>query len=98
VVEVTFEEFHASLIGASPSEKLSPPLRALWWAENGNWHSAHKLVQDEETREAAWVHAYLHRVEGDIGNARYWYGQAGRPAADGDLAAEWRSICDALLK
>jgi hypothetical protein len=52
----------------------------------------------EESRDAAWVHAYLHRVEGDLDNAGYWYRQARRPAASGPLPAEWDAIADALIK
>jgi hypothetical protein len=80
-----------------PPRGISPALQALWWARRGDWDKAHKLVQDETSGEAAWVHAYLHRVEGDLGNARYWYAQAGQPAAGGDLDAEWAALVDALL-
>ena len=63
-----------------------PPLAALWWAAKGNWDEAHKIVQDEETADAAWVHAYLHRVEGDLGNAGYWYRRAGTSRSRGGSA------------
>lgn len=72
------------------------PLRALALVAQGDWDGAHALVQDEDTAEAAWVHAHLHRVEGDLGNARYWYRQAGKPVATGDLAEERRAIEAAL--
>jgi hypothetical protein len=78
--------------------KLSAPLTALWWAKKGEWNRAHQIVQDEETAEAAWVHAYLHRVEGDLGNAGYWYRQARRKPATGSLEAEWEAICTELLR
>ena len=87
----------ASLADPAPGAALSPPLAALWWAAKGNWDAAHKIVMNEETREAAWVHAYLHRVEGDLGNAGYWYRQAGQPAAKDSLEAEWERIATALL-
>ena len=87
----------ASLANARPTDGLPPPLAALWWAAKGDWDAAHRIVQDEDTREAAWVHAYLHRVEGDLGNAGYWYRQAGRPAAKDTLEAEWERIVSALL-
>ena len=87
----------ASLSDAAPGVTLSPPLAALWWAAKGNWNEAHKIVMNEETREAAWVHAYLHRVEGDLGNAGYWYRQAGQPVAKDSLEAEWERIVSALL-
>jgi len=95
VVNVT--DFKASLSGAAPAPNLDAPLAALWWAAKGNWDRAHGIAQDEETPEAAWVHAYLHRVEGDIGNAGYWYRKAGKPAASGALDAEWEEIVQALL-
>jgi hypothetical protein len=95
VVSVT--DFKTSLSGAAPAPDLAAPLVALWWAAKGNWDKAHSVAQDEETSEAAWVHAYLHRVEGDIGNAGYWYRQAGKPVATGPLEAEWEAIVQVLL-
>jgi hypothetical protein len=62
----------------------------------GDWDQAHKIVQDEGDANSAWVHAYLHRVEGDLGNASYWYRQAGRPVANDSLDAEWERIAAAL--
>jgi hypothetical protein len=76
---------------------LPAPLAALWWAKNGDWDKAHRIVQDETGFDAAWVHAYLHRAEGDLGNAGYWYPQARKPAATGELDAEWAAMVDALL-
>ncbi len=90
-------EFKVSLSGASPAPQLDAPLAALWWAAKGDWDQAHKIVQDEETSDAAWVHAYLHRVEGDPGNAGYWYRKAQKPVASGSLEAEWETMVSALL-
>ena len=90
-------EFRASITGSMPSPTLTPPLKALWWAAKGDWDQAHKIVQDEGDADAAWVHAYLHRVEGDLGNAGYWYRQAGQPVAKDSLEAEWGRIVSALL-
>ena len=90
-------DFRASLSGAAPAPGLAPPLAALWWAAKGQWDQAHKIVMNEETASAAWVHAYLHRVEGDLGNAGYWYRQAGQPAAKDSLETEWERIASALL-
>ena len=90
-------EFKASLSAAAPAPRLDAPLAALWWAANGDWDQAHRIVQDDETSEAAWVHAYLHRVEGDLGNAGYWYRRAGKPVATASLEAEWDAIASALL-
>jgi hypothetical protein len=94
---VTFDQFQRTLSKRSPPAGLAPPLAALWWAAKGDWDAAHQLVMDHSGKEAAWVHAYLHRVEGDVSNARYWYRQAGRPAATGTLAAEWEEISRALV-
>jgi hypothetical protein len=76
---------------------LRRPSRALWWAAKGDWDKAHKIVMADEGADATWVHAYLHRVEGDLPNARYWYGTAGRPASTGALEDEWTSIAAELL-
>jgi hypothetical protein len=97
-VVVKTAEFKATLSGAAPAQGLDAPLAALWWAANGNWDEAHKIVQDEETADAAWVHAYLHRVEGDLGNAGYWYRRAQKPAAAGSLETEWEGIVSTLLE
>ena len=90
-------DFKASLSGAAPAPGLDAPLAALWWAAKGRWDEAHKIVQDEKTADAAWVHAYLHRVEGDLGNAGYWYRRAAKPAAAGPIDTEWEWIASALL-
>ena len=90
-------DFKASLSGAAPAPDLVAPLAALWWAAKGKWDDAHKIVMDEETAEAAWVHAYLHRVEGDLGNAGYWYRKANQPVAKDSLDTEWERIVSALL-
>jgi len=95
---VSTADFRASLGAAAPARELAPPLAALWWAAKGNWDAAHKIVQDEESADAAWVHAYLHRVEGDLGNAAYWYRQARRPVASQALETEWDVIVTALLE
>jgi hypothetical protein len=90
-------EFRASLADAAPDTTLSPPLAALWWAAKGDWAQAHRIVQDESDANSAWVHAYLHRVEGDLGNAGYWYRRAGQAAAEDTLGAEWEQIVSVLL-
>lgn len=69
----------------------------MWQDAHGDWDAAHRTVQDLETADAAWVHAYLHRREGDQGNARYWYARAGRPASRLPLDDEWEEITAALL-
>jgi hypothetical protein len=90
-------DFRTSISKPAPAPGLEPALAALWWAAKGHWDEAHKIVQDQSSAEAAWVHAYLHRVEGDLGNAGYWYRQAGQPAAKDALEAEWERIVSALL-
>jgi len=97
-VVVKMAEFKASVSGAAPAPGLDAPLAALWWAAKGGWDQAHKIVQDEETTEAAWVHAYLHRVEGDLGNAGYWYRRAAKPVATGSLETEWDQMVAKLLE
>ncbi|MFC5554284.1 hypothetical protein [Methylobacterium iners] len=91
------EQFRATLAFDTPSPNLSPTVAALWWAGKGEWDRAHVLVQEEPGADAAWVHAYLHRAEGDAENAAYWYRLARRPAADASLDEEWAAIADALL-
>jgi hypothetical protein len=93
---MTFADFKQSVAAAQPPQ-LSAALEALWWAAKGDWDKAHTIVMDEEGREAAWVHAYLHRVEGDLPNAGYWYRTAGKPVATGMLEAEWAAVAGELL-
>ena len=93
---MTPSAFNASVAKAAPPD-LAPALQSLWWAGKGDWDTAHKIVMEEEGADAAWVHAYLHRVEGDLPNAGYWYRTAGKPVATGTLDAEWDAIAAALL-
>jgi hypothetical protein len=94
---MTFEEFERSLGAATPPDGLSAPLTALWHDGRGDWDRAHTVAQDVDDATGAWVHAYLHRKEGDRSNAGYWYRHARRPPASGDLNQEWRAIVQALL-
>jgi hypothetical protein len=94
---MTLDEFKRSLSETEPTASSSPALAALWWAAKGDWGRAHALVMDEEGGNCAWVHAYLHRVEGDLDNAGYWYRQAGKAVPQGTLQSEWVAIADALL-
>jgi hypothetical protein len=93
---VSMTDFRTSLANAKPADHLAPPLAALWWAAKGDWDAAHKIVMNEDSKDAAWVHAYLHRVEGDLSNAGYWYRRADKPVAKDSLDAEWQRIVDAL--
>jgi hypothetical protein len=95
---MTPDKFKSSLGEQSPPEGVSAALRALWWAANDDWNKAHRIVMNEDGRDSAWVHAYLHRVEGDLDNAGYWYRQARRKPATHKLAAEWNEVVAALLE
>jgi hypothetical protein len=94
---MTLTELKRSLSQPQPPPGLSPALRALWWAAKNDWDAAHKLVMDEDGKDSAWVHAYLHRAEGDNENARYWYQKAGKTPANGPLQPEWDAITAELL-
>ena len=95
---MTFDQFETSLSESLPPVGLSPYLLALWHEAQGGWTKAHEIVQDIETKEAAWVHAYLHRKEGDQSNANYWYRNADKPfPSNQSLDDEWRFIVNQLL-
>ena len=86
-----------SLGDPSPPAGLTPALRALWHLGRREWEAAHGVVQDAGDGDSAWVHAHLHRVEGDLSNARYWYRKAQRPESTASLDEEWQAIVQALL-
>lgn len=93
---MTLAEFRATLSSESwPA--VAPALQALWHDARGHWDKAHDMANDVDDKTGAWVHAYLHRKEGDLGNAAYWYDRAGQPVATGSLEAEWDRIATALL-
>lgn len=94
---MTLEELRASLSQSTPPANLPPLLAALWCDAKGDWNRAHEIAQDQNTPDAAWVHAYLHRKEGDAGNAGYWYREAGHPHSTLPLDKEWEQIVSALL-
>lgn len=89
--------FRASLSQERPPADLGSALGALWHAGSGDWARAHALAQQGDDAASAWVHAYLHRVEGDSGNAAYWYRRAARAPAQGDVQGEWEAIAHELL-
>ena len=89
--------FRQSLAAAAPPADLTPALQALWHDGRGDFDRAHELAQGDEGGPGDWVHAYLHRKEGDAGNAAYWYRRAGRPVCREPLDAEWEAIASALL-
>ena len=93
---MTLEEFRKTLSSTTPPS-VSTLLLALWHDARGDWEQAHTLAQDVDDPAGAWVHAYLHRKEGDLGNAGYWYRRANQPIATDSLDAEWTRIASALL-
>lgn len=93
-----FEEFERSITPTGEPAGLSPALKALWLDRAGRWEEAHEAVQDGAGKDCAWVHAYLHRKEGDLSNAGYWYSRARRQPASGSLDEEWRSIAESLCQ
>jgi hypothetical protein len=94
---MTPQEFERSLTNSAPPAHCAPALQALWWAAKDGWDAAHAIVMKYDDADCAWVHAHLHRVEGDLPNARYWYRQAGKPIATTELDAEREVIIAALL-
>jgi hypothetical protein len=93
-----FDDFESSLSAAGPQQGLDLALQALWWAGKGNWDKAHACVQrDEGNPRCDHVHAFLHRQEGDHGNARYWYSRANQAIPDASIEVEWKSITQRLL-
>lgn len=93
-----FEEFRQSLTATEPPTGLTHALAGLWWDGKGDWTRAHESAQQDEGVEGSWVHAYLHRKEGDQGNAAYWYSRAGKPVCREPLDSEWASIVKKLLR
>jgi hypothetical protein len=95
---MTLDEFRATLAEVEPPAGLGAPLRALWLDAKGDWKGAHALVDDPRNSAEARVHAYLHRKEGDLSNARYWYRHAGVEPVTGSLETEWASLTQGLLR
>lgn len=90
-------EFRESVNHQTPSEDLPAPLAALWWDAKGDWTQAHAMVDELETKEGMAVHAYLHRKEGSLSNADYWYARAGRTFYRAELNDEWEALVAGLL-
>ena len=89
--------FKQSVATAAPPKDLSSAVQALWWDAKGDWNKAHECAQAQADPVGAWVHAYLHRKEGDQSNAGYWYRRAGKSPATVTLGEEWDTIATALL-
>jgi hypothetical protein len=97
MTRVPVKAFRDSLTAAEPPASASAALRALWWDAKGDWDKAHDAAQSDNGAQAALVHAYLHRKEGDQGNAGYWYRRAGRAVHRGALDEEWQSLATEML-
>ena len=94
----TLTAFKESLNSEEPATGLSVQLRSLWYDGKGDLHKAHAQVDQLTDRASAWVHAYLHRKEGDLGNADYWYRRAGQVRLDISLEEEWEILVQHSLK
>lgn len=94
---MTLEEFIQSIATQKCPPSLPCALQSLWHDKRGNWQQAHEIVQDAGDQDSAWVHAYLHRKEGDLGNARYWYRRSRQPEFTANLEQEWEHIVTNLL-
>jgi len=97
---MTFDEFLAiSKEGDTPPAGLGPELLALWHTKRDHWHQAHDVVNDLHTSMGSWIHAHLHRIEGDLGNAAYWYNRAGKSPirTQEGLDEEWEELVMANL-
>ncbi len=92
-----FSSFEESLSLKEPLANLSVYLKALWYDANDDWEKAHVTIQNVHDKNAAWIHAYLHRKEGDISNADYWYARAGKKRTDSTVVKEWDEIVSSLL-
>ncbi len=95
---MNFSAFVDTISGTTPPLGLPVSLVSLWYDAKNDWASAHDLINDLDDKDAAWVHAYLHRKEGDTGNAGYWYRRAGKEICHTPLQEEWASIAKALLE
>ncbi len=94
---MTFEEFTESIANERPDPGLSETLTSLWWDKKGDWDTAHSIAQDIPTKQGSAVHAYLHREEGVIWNADYWYSRAGRVRPEISLDEEWMQLVHEML-
>ncbi|MEO5978553.1 MAG: hypothetical protein ABIS36_03040 [Chryseolinea sp.] len=95
---MTLSEFKDSIKLSSPPPSIDPLLKSLWYDAKGNWNDAHNVAQDIHSKNGSWIHAYLHRKEGDLGNASYWYHRADKLVPKTPLEEEWEDITRALLE
>ena len=95
---MTLEAFEQSIEQhRKPPAEISVYLQSLWYDAKGDWDKAHEMIQDVEDETSFWIHAYLHRKEGDSWNADYWYRKAGKAKPDASLKEEWKEISSILL-
>jgi hypothetical protein len=94
---MNLSSFKESLSGIEPPQEASVYLKALWYDAKGEWGKAHKLIKDVDDKNAAWIHAYLHRKEEDISNADYWYRRAGKRRSETSLENEWEQLVTEFL-
>ena len=94
---MTLNEYLESIQNEQPSSDLSETLRSLWWDKKGDWDTAHAVAQEIPTAQGSAVHAYLHREEGVLWNADYWYSRAGRMRPDIPLQEEWQQLAEEML-
>ena len=95
---MTYEDFQKSIDEDQPSALLSETLTSLWWDKKGNWDTAHSIAQEISTVHGSAVHAYLHREEGALWNADYWYARAGKQRPDIPLKTEWKMLVEEMLE
>ncbi len=95
---MTFAEFNQSLESTHPPDTLNEELKALWYDAKGNWNTAHEIAQAIPGNNGSWIHAYLHREEGDNANANYWYSRAGKTMPPVSLDQEWENLVNEFLK
>jgi hypothetical protein len=94
---MTYDQFIETVASRQPPGDLSDALTSLWWDKKGDWERAHSIAQQIPTVQGSAVHAYLHREEGVIWNADYWYRRAGRQRPHTPLEEEWRTLVEEML-
>lgn len=95
---MTLQEFKASLANETPPKNVNAVLQSLWHDGKGDWEAAHNIAQDLHSNDGSWIHAYLHRKEGDTGNAGYWYRRANKPFPRENLQGEWETLVEHFLE